>query len=112
MKRKVLGLVHTSATLVPVFQQLCKAILPDVDVFNIADDSLIKDVIARNHLSAPLFVGDTAGDQAAAAACNVAFIHASYGFGACPDARLRVASFAELVELLLGSTPTDRERPD
>ncbi len=45
MKRKQLGLIHTSATLVPVFQQLCSAKIPGVDVFNIADDSLIKDVI-------------------------------------------------------------------
>jgi Asp/Glu/hydantoin racemase len=51
MKRKTLGLVHTSATLVPVFQQLCKTKLPDVDVFNIADDSLIKDVIRRGELT-------------------------------------------------------------
>jgi Asp/Glu/hydantoin racemase len=51
MKRKKLGLVHTSATLVPVFQTLCSAKLPGVDVFNIADDSLIKDVIARGKLT-------------------------------------------------------------
>jgi Asp/Glu/hydantoin racemase len=51
MKRKTLGLVHTSATLVPVFAHLCKEKLPGVDVFNIADDSLIKDVIKRGELS-------------------------------------------------------------
>ena len=44
MKRKKLGLVHTSATLVPVFAQLCKEKLPDVEVFNIADDSLVKGI--------------------------------------------------------------------
>jgi Asp/Glu/hydantoin racemase len=51
MKMKTLGLVHTSATLVPVFQQLCQEKLPGVDVFNIADDSLIKDVIRRGELT-------------------------------------------------------------
>jgi Asp/Glu/hydantoin racemase len=51
MKKK-LGLIHTSATLVPVFQQLCKEALPDVEVFNIVDDSLIKDVITRGELTA------------------------------------------------------------
>jgi Asp/Glu/hydantoin racemase len=50
MTRKKLGLIHTSATLVPIFEQLCKAKLPDVSVFNIVDDSLIKDVIAHNSL--------------------------------------------------------------
>jgi Asp/Glu/hydantoin racemase len=51
MPRKRLGLLHTSATLVPVFQQLCSTKLPGVDTFNIADDSLIKDVIARGRLT-------------------------------------------------------------
>jgi Asp/Glu/hydantoin racemase len=50
-KRRTLGLIHTSATLVPIFQQLCQAKLPGVEVFNIADDSLIKDVIARGQLT-------------------------------------------------------------
>ena len=52
MKHKTLGLVHTSATLVPLFAQLCKQRLPNVEVFNIADDSLIKDVIRRGELTA------------------------------------------------------------
>lgn len=47
---KTLGLVHTSATLVPVFQQLCQQHLPGVQVFNIVDDSLIKNVIACGEL--------------------------------------------------------------
>ena len=52
MKRKNSSeMVHTSATLVPIFAALCKAKLPGVDVFNIADDSLIKDVIARGELT-------------------------------------------------------------
>lgn len=51
MKRKKLGLIHTSATLVPVFQELCRAKLPNVDTFNIADDSLISEVIARGKLT-------------------------------------------------------------
>jgi Asp/Glu/hydantoin racemase len=54
MKRKTLGLIHTSATLVPVFQQLCKAKLPNVDVFNIADDSLVKGIIAAGSLTAQI----------------------------------------------------------
>ena len=44
MKRKKLGLIHTSATLVPVFAQLCKDKLPNVDVFNIVDDRLVKNI--------------------------------------------------------------------
>ncbi len=52
MKKTTLGLIHTSATLVPVFQQLCSQLLPGVNTFNIVDDSLIKDVIARGELTA------------------------------------------------------------
>jgi Asp/Glu/hydantoin racemase len=48
--KKRLGLLHTSATLVPIFEQLCKAKLPGVAVFNLVDDSLIKDVIRHGHL--------------------------------------------------------------
>lgn len=52
MQTKTLGLIHTSATLVPVFQQLCKDLLPGVTVFNIVDDSLIRDVIKKGELTA------------------------------------------------------------
>ena len=51
MKSKTLGLVHTSATLVPVFAQLCKEKLPGVNVFNIADDSLVKGIVAAGNLT-------------------------------------------------------------
>jgi Asp/Glu/hydantoin racemase len=50
MPVKKLGLVHTSATLVPIFEQLCKSKLPGVKLFNIVDDSLIKDVISHGEL--------------------------------------------------------------
>lgn len=49
MKKKI-GLIHTSATLVPVFQELFKEKSVDTDVFNIVDDSLIKDVIEKGRL--------------------------------------------------------------
>lgn len=54
MKRKTLGLVHTSATLVPVFAQLTKAKLPQVDTFNIVDDSLVRAIGARGSLTADI----------------------------------------------------------
>jgi len=54
MKKKRLGLVHTSATLVPVFAQLCKEKLPNVDVFNIADDSLVKGIREAGSLTATI----------------------------------------------------------
>ena len=50
---KKLGLIHTSATLVPVFQELVEKHLKgkDIQVFNIVDDSLIKNTIERNALT-------------------------------------------------------------
>ena len=50
---KTLGLIHTSATLVPVFQELVDKHLAgkDIEVFNIVDDSLIKNTISRNELT-------------------------------------------------------------
>ena len=54
MKKKRLGLVHTSATLVPVFAALCKEKLPNVDVFNIVDDSLVKGIREAGSLTAQI----------------------------------------------------------
>lgn len=54
MKRKKLGLIHTSATLVPVFATLCKEKLPGVEVFNIVDDSLVKGIREAGTLTATI----------------------------------------------------------
>lgn len=51
MVQKTLGLVHTSATLVSVFAELCNKYLPGIKVFNIVDDSLIKNTIACGELT-------------------------------------------------------------
>ncbi|RZK49422.1 MAG: Asp/Glu/hydantoin racemase, partial [Hymenobacter sp.] len=51
MATKTLGLIHTSATLVPVFQQLCAEHLPGVQVFNIVDDSLVKTITREGALT-------------------------------------------------------------
>lgn len=54
MKPRKLGLIHTSATLVPVFAQLCKEKLPGVETFNIADDSLVKGIMVAGSLTAQI----------------------------------------------------------
>jgi Asp/Glu/hydantoin racemase len=51
MKPKTLGLIHTSATLIPVFQQLCKEHLPGVATFNIVDDSIVRNIRERGSLT-------------------------------------------------------------
>lgn len=65
MKRKTLGLLHTSATLVPVFAHLCRAKLPDVDTFNLVDDSLVPAIGARGGVTADI-IRRVAGYLAAA----------------------------------------------
>jgi Asp/Glu/hydantoin racemase len=54
MSKKRLGLIHTSATLVPVFAQLCREKLPRVEVFNIVDDSLVKGIREAGSLTATI----------------------------------------------------------
>ena len=55
MRKKTLGLIHTSATLIPVFQQLCQQHLPGVATFNIVDDSLVKNIIARGSVTPSIY---------------------------------------------------------
>lgn len=53
MSKKTLALIHTSATLVPVFQELTNTYLSqkDLKIFNIVDDSLIKNTIERGKVT-------------------------------------------------------------
>jgi Asp/Glu/hydantoin racemase len=54
MKPKTLGFIHTSASLIPVFQELCKQYLPGVNTFNIVDDSLVKNIRERGELTSAI----------------------------------------------------------
>lgn len=70
MKKPKLGLIHTSATLVPVFAELCAELAPGADTFNISDDSLIKEVISAGRLTASVsrrVVGHVAAAEQAGA---------------------------------------------
>lgn len=81
MSIKTLGLIHTSATLVPVFQQLCNQQLPGIQVFNIVDDSLIKNVIKCGALMPDTArrVVDYAGSAEAAGADLILYTCSSIG---------------------------------
>ena len=54
MTSKTLALIHTSATLVPVFAALCKEKLPGVTIFNIVDDSLVSGIRKKGSLTADI----------------------------------------------------------
>lgn len=55
MKPKTLGLIHTSATLIPVFQELCKQYLLGVNTFNIVDDSLVRNIRERGEVTPAIY---------------------------------------------------------
>lgn len=69
-----------------------------------------QDMLARikheRGLRNPVYFGDTAGDEAAAMAANVTFVHVSWGFGK-PEGKPRtITSFAEL----LGSLTAENKK--
>ena len=46
---KTLALIHTGSFHPPTFNKLCEAIMPDVEVFHIVDESLLNNTIAATN---------------------------------------------------------------
>lgn len=57
----------------------------------------LKSVLRRNGWRKALFVGDTRGDQEAAAEAGCPFVYAAYGFGQVETAGPRLDGFADLL---------------
>jgi hypothetical protein len=47
---QTLALIHTSPVLTPLFTSLCAAEMPDVEIFHMVDESLIKDTVRSGYL--------------------------------------------------------------
>lgn len=60
----------------------------------------IRRLCARQNWSGALYIGDTAGDEAAAAEAGCDFLFASYGFGQASPAARAVHAFEQLIELV------------
>jgi Asp/Glu/hydantoin racemase len=45
MKQKRLTLIHTAGVVIPVFDALCRELLPDVEAVHMVDESLLKDIM-------------------------------------------------------------------
>lgn len=58
------------------------------------------EVVIRNGLQNPIYVGDTEIDQLAAAGNQMPFIYANYGFGSVSSAEWSIDGLEELLELL------------
>lgn len=59
----------------------------------------IKEIIRRNQLQHPVYVGDTGGDYEASQKNSIPFIFASYGFGFVPKPEISIKSINELKEI-------------
>ncbi len=58
-------------------------------------------IITRNNLVAPIFIGDTVGDQAAAMEAGIPFAFLTYGFGDVNQYDYRFETFPELTQWFL-----------
>lgn len=58
----------------------------------------IKLVIERNHLTKPVYVGDTEGDLHASKYAGIPFVHAKYGFGQVSEYEYVIERLDELVK--------------
>ena len=58
---------------------------------------MISALVQGYSLKAPIYIGDTAGDEEASAAAGVPFGHVSYGFGVAAHPKHRFDSFRQLV---------------
>ena len=57
----------------------------------------LRDLVQRNYLQSPVYVGDTESDGQAAQLAGVPFVHVTYGFGQVEAAAVAFGSFKELV---------------
>lgn len=60
----------------------------------------LRELIARNRLASPWFIGDAPGDREAACACRVPFVFAAYGFNIVDGYDLRLDAFGDLLRAL------------
>lgn len=80
-----------------------------IGVTGLSKGENIRLIMERNHLKAPVYVGDTQGDADAARAAGIPFIFARYGFGNVDGYDMVIDSFAELKQFLKGNHPVKGE---
>jgi len=77
------------------------SVLSGVDCYGmsgLSKNEMLSNMKRKHSLNNPVYIGDTAGDEKAAALAGIAFIHVAWGFG-MPDGEPKtVYSFAELLD--------------
>lgn len=56
-------------------------------------------IMKRNHLSSPVYVGDTQGDKDSAVYAGIPFCYAAYGFGSVDSCDYKIDTFSDLLKL-------------
>lgn len=51
MNKKRLTLIHTSGVMIPVFSELCRELLPDIEAIHMVDEFILKDILKQGCLS-------------------------------------------------------------
>jgi len=67
------------------------------------------EIMRRNIISRPIFVGDTHGDQAAALHAEIPFAFVAYGFGVCTQYDFKFDSFHHLTTTFLNMVSKKRD---
>ena len=65
----------------------------------LSKDQTLLQLIGKNGLKSPVYVGDTQGDADSCSRAGSPFIFAEYGLGDVPDAKVRIARFEELLKI-------------
>ncbi|HOK67799.1 MAG TPA: aspartate/glutamate racemase family protein [Anaerohalosphaeraceae bacterium] len=53
MTKKRLTLIHASPLMIPVFNDLCRRLLPDIETVHMVDEGLLKDILREGCLTKP-----------------------------------------------------------
>ena len=70
-------------------------------------DEMLRRITRDHSLKNPVYVGDTANDEKAAALAGITFIHVAWGFGKPKGAPRSVRSFTELLDCLKEERQTE-----
>ena len=60
----------------------------------------IKDIVQRNHMQYPVYVGDTNGDSKACKEAGVPFIYVTHGFGETDQYNVKIDDLRELLDII------------